>query len=190
MANTTSLSFDFFPTPSIKSEPNFRRGVTAATADVESSVRAMDSIYSTNFHDWVRNHQNVLCIAARLRTLSSECDLRRLAMAMQWIASEWPESRCKILFKSITVGWEERKRRQLAMELLFTCKSTDSRWSWKPSYPNIINRGSSRCVRSMRLRRTNCFSQQQELSENELKSGIAHRQPLSYESTSYYNQPE
>ncbi|ORY01534.1 hypothetical protein K493DRAFT_298317 [Basidiobolus meristosporus CBS 931.73] len=106
----------------------------AIAMDVENSVRAMDSLYKTNFYHWVRDHQNIPYIAVRLQKLSNEAGLRRLALAMHWLASGWPQSRRRFLFQSITFGWEESKCKHLARELLLACNTSASRKSWKSSY--------------------------------------------------------
>ncbi|ORX89331.1 hypothetical protein K493DRAFT_305865 [Basidiobolus meristosporus CBS 931.73] len=125
--------------------------------NIEANIRAMDSLFNTNFHEWIRNDRNVHCIALRLRSMVNEYELRQLANVMQWIAAGWPENRCRTLFQLTTANWSEAMRRKLASELLLSSSSTRL---WTTKTPDM---GCNRChrpriVRSMRVRASAPFT--------------------------------
>ncbi|KAK9719250.1 hypothetical protein K7432_004913 [Basidiobolus ranarum] len=119
--------------------------------NIEANIRAMDSLFNTNFHEWIRNDRNVHCIALRLRSMDAEFELRQLASVMQWIATGWPENRCRTLFQLITANWSEEKRRRLASELLLSSGSPRL-WTSKNSEINCDRCYRPRVARSMRIR--------------------------------------
>ncbi|ORY08421.1 hypothetical protein K493DRAFT_332368 [Basidiobolus meristosporus CBS 931.73] len=140
------------PKSSQKPSPSFLN-IIASTyqGNIEANIRAMDSLFNTNFHEWIRNDRNVHCIALRLRSMDGEFELRQLANVMQWIAAGWPENRCRTLFQLITASWSESRRRRLASELLLSGGSTKV-WSPKSSENNCARCYRPRVARSMRLR--------------------------------------
>lgn len=57
--------------------------------DVDAAMQYMDRSYKACFSSWVRNPENIQCIASHLRAVTSDYELRRVAQGIRWITRTW-----------------------------------------------------------------------------------------------------
>jgi hypothetical protein len=72
------------------------------TQYVESTMRIMDHLFSASFYDYLRDESNALHIARHLSTIVTDFSLRRVAVGVRWLVSQWSLENVHIFLRRLT----------------------------------------------------------------------------------------
>ncbi|KAF9974004.1 hypothetical protein BGZ73_002701 [Actinomortierella ambigua] len=89
-----------------------------SAAAITAAIQEMDKNHGTCFLTWIHNPANLDYVSLRLRPLCLQYPLVAVANVLRWIGADWSSQNCKALFRSVTHGWDQTRRRMLAYLLI------------------------------------------------------------------------
>ncbi|KAG0270560.1 hypothetical protein DFQ27_004272 [Actinomortierella ambigua] len=89
-----------------------------SAAAITAAIQEMDKSHGTCFLTWIHNPANLDYVSLRLRPLCLQYPLVAVANVLRWIGADWSSQNCKALFRSVTHGWDQTRRRMLAYLLI------------------------------------------------------------------------
>lgn len=77
-----------------------------AAIDCEVSVKLMDSLWNASFYEFVRDEQNVDCVARHLVNVVRDMEVSSISNGLSWLIKGWGVDSVACLLKRLTSDWE------------------------------------------------------------------------------------